>query len=235
MVRALLIILPIYPLLDYGQPASHTPIKIIILKPDTAIIDKTLRNDIDSIEIEHLKLYYTCAKGSGAFEKDFSSSKYPTLESLKQNESFFNLPTEVRQFKFFHLISEYSKQIYEFYFSQKQFPSEIVEMPGERTDLSSLKELADRNRADYVVFFHNIHTVMRDSSPVLRVTTALYSSKETRLLLDSETESNSISLAASRHESEVMWSCNPRVTLQCLFINSVRSSTQLVSDILLGH
>jgi len=232
MVRALIIVLLIFPRLGYGQPVTHTPIKIIILKPDTAIIDKTLRNDIDSIEIEHLKSYYTCTKGSDAFEKDFSSSKYPTIESLKLNESFFNLPAEVRQFRFFHLISEYSKQIYEFYFSKNQVPSEIVEMPSERTDLSSLKKLADKNKADYIVFFHNIHTVIKDSLPVLRMSTLVYSRGEQRLIVDEEIESNCINVMSNSDESSTMWNCNARVKLQCLLVNSVRSSTELVSALL---
>jgi len=235
MLRSFIIVLVVLPLLGCGQTDTHSFIKIIILKPDTAIIDKTLRNDIDSIEIAHLKSYYTCAKGSGAFEKDFSSSKYPTLESLKQDECFFNLPTEVRQFKFFHLISEYSKQVYEFYFNQKQSPAEIVEMPSEHTDLSSLKKLAKNSKGDYIVFFRNIHTAIKDSLPVLRMTTLVYSCGEHRLIVDKEIESSITNKMISPEESSVMWNCNAYIKLQCLLVNSVRSSTELVWELLVGR
>jgi hypothetical protein len=233
LARTLIIVLLMAPLIGCGQSGAHAPMKVIVLKPDTAIIDKTLRDDVDSIEIAHLKSYYVCAKGGDAFEKDFSPSKYLTLESLKQNETFINLPPEVRQFKFFHLISEYSRQIYEFYFNQKHSPSEIAEMPSQCSDLNSLMELANKNNADYVIFFLNIHTVINDSFPVLRMTTLVYSRAEQELIVDKEIESNSINVMSNSDESSVMWNCNAHIKLQCLLINSVRSSTKLVSEILL--
>ena len=234
MDKIFLVILLTLHLLSYGQKEAYTPFKLIILRPDTARIDKSLCGDIDSIEIAHLKSYYQCKKGNGVFEKDFQSLKtWTQIEAIIQNASFIDLPKDVRQFKFFHVLSEYSAQIYESYFNQKQPHSEILELPNQLTDLNALLKLSDTEKADYVVFFNDVHTVIMDSLPVLKFTTRLYSRQENKLILEKDVVANSKNTVNDLEESSIMWNCNPNIKLQCLLINGVRASTSLVSEILL--
>ena len=218
-----------------SQNGIWKPFKLIILKPDTAIIDKSLYSDRDSVELAHLKSYYQCTKGNENFEKDFQSSgNWTQIKQLIHNTSIIELPDDVRRFKFFQLISEYSSQIYDFYFNKNNPHSEIIELPNQLTDSNALKSLSDTEKADYIVFFKNIYTVIKDDLPLLRLTTCLYSSEENKIILDKQTEGNTTNMGAMTNldESNVMWTCKTNIKLDCLLTNGIRTSTHEVSEIL---
>ena len=131
----------------------------------------------------------------------------------------------VKKFEYFQTISQYSTQVYNFYFKKYEPFSTIVELPNQKTDLSSLKNLADTSKADYVVFYSNIHTVEIDGLPTLKLTTSLYSKQDNKIILTKETDGDT----NSRGD---MWTCSMNVTLSCLLINGVRTSTDEVANVL---
>lgn len=219
-------------LTTYGQRGMWKPFKLCVIKPDTAIIDKSLFNDRDSIEADNLKSYYSSLKEMEDlldfkdYPKEMEQSFKETHERLRKQIPLMKAQEEiVKKFKYFQTISQYSTQVYNFYFNEYEPFSTIVELPNQKTDLSSLKTLADTSKADYIVFYNNIHTVDKDGLPILKLTTSLYSKKDNKIILTKETDGDT----NSRGE---MWTCNINVTLSCLLINGVRTSTDEVANIL---
>lgn len=210
----------------YGQTGMWKPFKLCVIKPDTAIIDKSLFNDTDSIVAAQLKRYYQsvnlkeklincvgCPRDSGEIER--------MKQELVRLKSFEN---EAKKFKYFHLISAYSTEVYNFYFNEYEPFSTIIEVPNQKTDVASLKTLADTAKADYIVFYSKIHSVNKGGLPILKLTTSVYSKKDKQVILSKETEGDK----NSRGE---MWTCGG-TTLSCLLINGVRTSTDAVANIL---
>jgi hypothetical protein len=204
---------------------NWTPFKLVIIKADTAILDTSLYSSRDSMVIKQQKLYYEAIKnleeqiGSTEGPKDSSMTRQLTnqLAYLKSMEN------EAKNFKCFHLLSSYSRAIYQFYFNENKPYSAIAEAPSQKTDLAGLAQLADTSKADYVVFFSNIHSATKNRLPVLKLTTSLYSKKDKKIIFSKETEGG----ADSRGE---MWTCDD--TVSCMFTNAVKSSTDEISAII---
>lgn len=221
----------ILPFVSYGQKSAFKEFKLLIIKPDTAIIDSSLQSDTVLIKATYQKRYENALK---SLEKSVKSDVYPPgmeqqFKSLKEKQrkeltSLKAIEPEVRQFKYFQLLSAYSAEVYNFYFNEYEPFSTISEIPSQKTDLNALKQLTDTSKADYVIFFSNIRTEsIENVSTLLKVTTSLFSKKDSKVILTQETEGD----AFSRGE---MWTCQNR--LSCLFINSVRTSTKIIAPVI---
>jgi hypothetical protein len=209
----------------YAQEGKYTPFKLIVLKPDTAIISSDFFSYRDSVKqtqidryLRTVKTYNDMANCKACnFEKEDVERYKKMVIELKK------LEPEVRKFKYFDVISSYSAEVYNFYFNEYEPYSTIIEMPNQRTSIESLKSLAESGNVDYIVFFSQLHTAIKNNQPLLLLTTSLYSKKENKVVFSKETTGD----LSSRGD---MWSCtNP---LACLFINGVRTSTNEVSDLL---
>ncbi|GAB2833043.1 hypothetical protein [Ferruginibacter profundus] len=218
-------------LTTYGQRGRWKPFKLCVIKPDTAFIDQSLFSDRDSIEADNLKSYYASLKqmedllNFKDYSKEMEKSFQETHEQLKKQIPLMKAQEEnVKKFKYFQTISQYSAQVYNFYFNEYEPFSTIVELSNQKTDLSSLKILTDTSKADYVVFYSNIHTIDKDGLPMLKLTTSLYSKKDNKIILTKETDGDT----NSRGD---MWTCG-NTTLSCLLINGVRTSTDEVASVL---
>ena len=232
MKRIFTTLLLTFSLTTYGQTAMWKPFKLCVIKPDTAIIDKSLFSDRDSIEANNLKSYYSSLKqmedllNFKDYSKEMEESFKETHERLKKQIPLMKAQEDsVKKFKYFQTISQYSTQVYNFYFNEYEPFSTIVELPNQQTDLSSLKILSDTSKADYIVFYSNIHTVDKDGLPILKLTTSLYSKLDNKIILTKETDGDT----NSRGE---MWTCSMNVTLSCLLINAVKTSTDEVANVL---
>lgn len=219
-------------LTTYGQRGMWKPFKLCVIKPDTAFIDQSLFSDRDSIESGNLKSYYASLKqmefllNFKDYSKEMEKSLKQRQEDLKKQIPLMKAQEEkVKKFKYFQIISEYSTQVYNFYFNEYKPFSTIIELPSQNTDLLSLKTLADTLKADYIVFYNNIHTVDKDGLTVLKLTTSLYSKKDNKIILTKETEGDTDSKGD-------MWTCDFNVRLSCLLINGVRTSTEEVANVL---
>lgn len=219
-------------LTSYGQQGRWKPFKLLVIQPDTAIIDQSLYSDRDSIEADNLKSYYSTLRryedllNFKDYSKEMEKSFKVTQESLKKEIPLMKAQEDnVKKFKYYQTISQYSTQVYNFYFNEYEPFSTIIEIPNQKTDIASLKTLADTSKADYIVFYNNIHTVDKDNLPLLKLTTSLYSKKDNKIILSKETEGDT----DSRGD---MWTCNFNVMLSCLLINGVRTSTDEVANVL---
>jgi hypothetical protein len=215
-----------------GQTGKYKPFKLIIIAPDTAIIDSSLNSYIDTIQQDHLNSYYRSIKQMEemlAFndypkdvmtEKEFKESQQrtkSTLDTAKKYES------EVKQFKYYQTISEYSAQVYNLYFNEYPPLSTFQLIDKSELTTSNLSHIADSLKADYVVGYKNIQTENSKGEIAIKLTTVLYSKKENKILSEKETWGDT-------YNHGDMWTClNP---LECLLVTAVNSSTDNVAEIL---
>lgn len=216
-------------LTSFGQKGIFIPFKLLILKPDTAIIEQSLYGDIEIVQSDYLKRYYNAVQ---EMEHLANSNNFPDDTSFKATQEKIQLELlaakaaepEVKKFKYYQTLSTYSTEVYNFYFNEYEPFSTIIEIPNQNTDIQSLHKLADTSKADYVIFFRNIHTEIKDGLPILKLTTSLYSKKDNKIILTKETQGDT----NSRGD---MWTCGS-TTLSCLLINGVRTSTTEVVPII---
>jgi hypothetical protein len=204
---------------------SWNPFKLIIIQADTAILDASLNNGRDSMVAAQQKLYYQSVSN---LEEQLNCTDCPKDSShigeLRKQLSYLkSMEEEIKQFRCFHLLSSYSKAIYQFYFNEYKPLSTVIELPAQKTDLASLAQLADTSGSDYVVFFSNIRSAVKNGKPILKLTTSLYSKRDNKVIFSKETEGDT----SSRGE---MWTCRDEVT--CMFTNGVKSSTDEVMAVL---
>lgn len=222
-------ILLVLSLTSYGQKGKFKPFKLIILKPDTAIIDKSFYGDIDSVQADYLKRYYSSVQ---QMEQLANSKHFPDDTSFKATQEKMKLELiaakaaepEIRKFKYYQVLSAYSTEVYNFYFNEYEPFSTIIELSKQSTNIPSLYKLADTLKADYVIFFSKVHTEIKDGLPILKLTTSLYSKKSNKLILIKETKGD-------RNSRGDMWTCGS-TTLSCLLINGVRTSTDTVAPLI---
>ena len=232
MRKILIAFLLTFGLISHAQIGQWKPFKLYIVTPDTAIIHQSLMSDIDTIEADNLSSYYASLKrmeellNFKSYSKESESSFKEMQEDLKRQIPLMKASEErVKKFKYFQTISQYSAQIYNFYFNEYEPFSMISEITNQKTDLLSLKALADTANADYVVFYTNVHTVDIGGRLALKLTTSLYSKKENKIILRRETEGGTESWGE-------MWGCDMNIRLSCLLLNGVRTSSEEVANIL---
>ncbi len=223
MKKLISILLLLICLSSFGQQTKLKPFRLIVLPPDTAIIDASLFSDIDSIHADHLKEYYHGIKTQEYLinvEKQLNvpRSKNDRLEKeillMKAQES------EIKKFKYFHLLSLYSTRANKSFF--KQFKDSIGSL-NNAWNVKALKGLADHFGADYVIRFSNIHTERKSDGLVLMLTTSLYSRKDDNIIWTKETEGDAI--------SREQWECGNKL-LSCLLANGARTSVNEVIPVI---
>lgn len=174
---------------SFGQKGKFNPFTLIVLQPDTAIIDSSLYGDIDSVQSAYVRRYYSGVK---QMEEMLDFKNYPpeqakefeaTKEKIRKDLPIVKAKEEhVKKFKYFQTISTYSTEVYNFYFNEYAPFSTILEYPHQPTNLPALKRLADSLKAGYIVFFIDLHT-KQETSPILQLTTCLYSHGDNRIIL----------------------------------------------------
>jgi hypothetical protein len=227
MYKLLLILFLFAGAATYGQQVTGNwnPFTLVIIAADTAILDTSLYSSRDVMVAEQQKQYHQAVNG---LEEQLNCVDCPkdssiTKELRDQLSYLKSMENEVKHFQCHHLLSSYSKAVYQFYFNEYKPFSTIKVVPKQKTDLASLAQLADTSKADYIVFFSNIRSVYQAGNPVLKLTTSLYSQKDKKIILSKETEVDVVSKGE-------MWACTNKVT--CMFINGVKSSTDEVFVVL---
>jgi hypothetical protein len=223
MKKILALVLLIVNMVSYGQEGRWKPFKLLVIQPDTALIDKSLFEYRDSVEAQNLKRYFngvhqmerilTC-KGCDSVVKEGIRKELPFVKAQE---------IEVRKFKYFQLVSSYSTEVYNFYFNEYAPFSTIQQLTNHSTNVSTLTALADSAKADYFIFYTDIQTFEKEGFLWLKLTTSLYAKQEGRVILTQETEGDT-----SSHGE--MWTCYNK--LSCLLINGVKTSTDAVAELL---
>lgn len=200
---------------SFGQ-STFRPFKMIIVSPDTAIIDEELKIFADTVQADYLKTYYNSIKQMESFvnytgDKKMKKEYEEKIKVAKQSEQ------EVKKFKYFEVIPDYSCSVLQMYFNEYPPNSTFKVIRARDLKSKNLKDIADNYKADYVVSYKDIHTNKLDNELLtMNVTTVLFSNKDSKVLFEKQGKGDLNSYGD-------MWTCmNP---LNCLLITSVKSST----------
>jgi hypothetical protein len=215
---------------SYCQKGIFKPFKLVIISPDTAVIDSSLNQYIVTVEQSHLRSYYNSIKqmedmvAFKDYPDDMKQQFEKTQKQAKANlDSARKYENEVKKFRYYQTISEYSSSVLQFDFNEYPPYSTFQIIKSFPLILSNLKHLSDSLNADYIVGYRNISTINAKDNINLKLTTILYSKKADKLLLEKETYGDTISYGT-------MWTCMN--SLSCLLINGVKTSTECVYKIL---
>jgi hypothetical protein len=228
MRRYLTIVLLIFCFASSAQTRKFQQFKIVVIKPDTAIIDKSLYSDIDSIEWTQQNRF---TRLEAQFDSILNCKTCDSLLNAPMKIGLSNMKTydlEMKNFKYYQLISFNSVFYYTSYFNDNEpgLYDAIIESPNQNTTIDALRQLANNTNAGYVIFFSNIHTEINNKENILKLTSSLYSQKENKIVLTKETVGKIKPFGSSWE-----WPCNNKLSM--LLINGVKSSTnEIVPEIL---
>ncbi|HKR05987.1 MAG TPA: S41 family peptidase, partial [Bacteroidia bacterium] len=215
-----------------SQVDKYKPFKLVIISPDSAVIDTSLKANGDTLEQRYLRYYYNSIKLAEEELKKMhakdSTLKKHYIEGEDKINAFLEdkkkLEKAARGFKYYQTISEFSALVYDYYFNEYPPYSTFQLIPKSNLAVQNLSHISDSLRADYVIGFKNIHTEIQNRHFFLKLTTILYSKKENKILFEKETSGDDI------NSWDGMWTCmNP---LSCLLKYAVKSSSEKVFEVL---
>ncbi len=152
--------------------------------------------------------------------KEFEETRGKIKKALADTDK---MESEVRKFKYYQTISEYSSEVLNMYFNEYPPLSTIELIKVKNININSLSHLADSLKADYIVCYHNIHSGMENNRDILKLTTVLYSNSDHKILFEKETTGDT----DSRGD---MWSCT--YPLSCLLVSGIKTSTDLIFSVI---
>lgn len=94
---------------SFSQKGKFNPFKPIVLKPDTAIIDKSLTSDLDSVQSNYLKRYYHAIQ---EMEELVNSKNFPDDPTFKKTQEKLKpelaaakkAEPEIKKFKYYQTL-----------------------------------------------------------------------------------------------------------------------------------
>jgi hypothetical protein len=179
---------------SYGQKRKYKPFNLVIITPDTAIIDTSIQSCVDSVEQRNLlarNLYakqmenilkFTDYPADPALRKQIMQEQAEVKAKLDSDKKTYRNDGE--QFKYYHTISEFSTENYKYYFNKYPPLSTFQLIPKSNLLLQNLTYIADSLKADYIVGYKDIYIGYENGNLTIKLTTILYSKKENKLLVE---------------------------------------------------
>jgi hypothetical protein len=168
---------------SYGQTVRNRGIRLAILVPNTIIIDSKLLEYAQAIESEHIKDYYRKVTEMEvqleSWKSEDSISNFPLTRRAmeKRLELAKTLEPEVKQYKYFYKIVDYS--LYHFRLKCGEFNSDSVLVIGTKTrSKKTIKEIAEKFNLDYLVSYTQIIAIAKDKEYEMKLTETLYSKSQ---------------------------------------------------------
>jgi hypothetical protein len=183
------IVLPFY--LAATAQKNKESFSLMVLQPDTAILDGSLQAEVKTIEQDQQEKYNTAVSQmelvmNTGYPKEMEKQMSRTRDEIKK--SLLQLKERhPGDFKYFHLLSSELTEECIRHFADN--PSiKITESKFIANDTSALKNLCDQMNCDFVVYFSDIKGKAGDHSPVLTITTSVYSKKDNTVIYSQPAE-----------------------------------------------
>jgi len=170
-----------------GQNGKFEPFKLAVEKPNFAKIEEDLEQQIDTIEKNYLENYYYTIRNLEQLVHfdDYPEELRPEYEKTKQ-ESWTQLEylksqeQEIKEFRYYELMSYYLTSILNIYFNEYEPYSEIYEIPNFHNDGTTYEEIVDSLRVDYIISFEEIKSVKSAGLHRMESRVILYSTVEAK-------------------------------------------------------
>ena len=174
---------------DYVQESRLKPFKVLIIAPDKAVIDDSLRLFTDSIELEYRDSYYKKIKELETKRKSDNRKERKStnnmLKRLKDSEE------DVLSFKYQQMISVSTLVSLNEYFQKYPweeagaFYCRMIYKKGFQP--SDLPKLTNDFKVDYVVYYENIRAERLKTNYKMTMTTFMFSKADSKIILQKET------------------------------------------------
>jgi hypothetical protein len=206
------------------QDSRYKPFSILIISPDSASIDSSLINLIDTVEYAYRDIYYKAIREM-EFWKTLEDEDQKRETELKIQRAKW-MEMEIYDFKYFQTISIGSyvallESFNKYPWEEKSLVCEIEETRWLYT--RDMLKLAKYYAVDYIVSFKNIHTDRAGDKLTLKMTTVLYSEKQNGIIFEKE-------MSGTTDSNFGTWRC--KNDLLCLLHNVTKSSTEEIEVVL---
>jgi len=158
---------------------------LLVLQPDTAILEGSLQSEIKTVEQDQQDKYNSAIQQmesvvNAGYPKETEKQMSRTREEIKKTLHLLK-EKNPDEFRYYHLVSsELTEECIRYY---AQNPSvRITEHEFKSRDLSKLNDLSNQLNCDYIVFFSDIRGNTAGNAPVLKITTSLYSKKDNAVI-----------------------------------------------------
>jgi hypothetical protein len=190
---AVLLTISVY---SFGQTVNDTRFRLAILVPDTMLIDGRLLEDARAVESDHIKDYYRTVKDLGnqldSWKSRDSLNRFPMtkLAMQKRLDSARTLEPEVKRYKYFYKIADYSLYHFKLICGESSSASDFLVIGTKTPSKKKFKEITEEFNLDYLVRYSDIKAITKDKEYEMKLTATLYS-RNLKILMRDEFITNS--------------------------------------------
>ena len=174
------------------QKNNYQSLVLGILQPDTAMLEGSLLSEAEIVEQDQQDKYNSAIQ---QMETVMNLKEYS-----KENENQMNRTREeigkalrvlkektAKNFRYYHLLSSSLGEACTAQFGNN--PSiRIEEYKLQASETARLNEIAGKMNCDYIIFFSDIRGQSTNNSPVLKLTTSVYSKKDNAVIFSQPSE-----------------------------------------------
>lgn len=213
---------------DYTQESRFKPFTLLIIIPDSAYVDNSLKSLVDSVESGYKESYYSHIETMELFKQFEPEEKRRETELTIQRAKWMEM--EVHDFKYYQAIGMLSCPELQSLFNE--YPWEKPSLRCQLTETKDLftydlNKLTDQYGYDYIIAYKNIRAEKYGNNFRLRLTTSIYSKRDKRIINETETYGHT-----GHYQNKYGETLNCDNDLQCLLETGVKSSTELIFKVI---
>jgi len=174
------------------QKNNNQSLVLGILQPDTAMLEGSLQSEVKIVEQDQQDKYNAAIRQMETVMnlKDYSRENEKqmsrTREEIRKALPLLKEKT-TKDFRYYHLLSSSLGEACTAQFGKN--PSiRIEEYNLQTSEIARFNEIAEKMNCDYIIFFSDIHGLSTNNSPVLKLTTSVYSKKDNAVILSQPSE-----------------------------------------------
>src|SRR5258706_798012 len=163
-----------------------------ILQPDTAMLEGALKSDVKIVEQDQQEKYNNAIRQMEMVMnlKDYSKENEKQMSRTREEiKKMLPLLKEknTKNFRYYHLLSSSLGEACTAQFGKNPL-IRIEEYNLQASEIDRLNEIAGKMNCDYIIFFSDIRGQSTNNSPVLKLTTSVYSKKDNAVILSQPSE-----------------------------------------------
>lgn len=190
-VKNLIIFFSLFVGLAAAAQKNKDAFTLLVLQPDTAILEGSLQSEIKTVEQDQQDKYHAAIHQmesviNAGYSKETEKQMSRTCEEIKKTLQQLK-EKNPDQFRYYHLLSsELTEECIRHYAGNPLV--RITEHEFKTADVPKLNDLCNKMNCDYVVFFTDVRGETTGNSPVLKITTSLYSRKDNAVIYSQPAE-----------------------------------------------
>ncbi len=175
-----------------SQRTNNTSLVLGILQPDTAMLEGPLQSEVEIVEQDQQDKYNNAIRQMETVMnlKDYSRENEKQMSRTRE-EIRKALPAlkekNTKNFRYYHLLSSSLGEACTAQFGKNPL-IRIEQYNLQASEITTLNEIAGKMNCDYIIFFSDIHGLSTDNSPVLKLTTSVYSKKDNAVIFSQPSE-----------------------------------------------